>query len=114
MGLGPGDTPVSAADVVPALMELTVHREAETDAGRTFTKLVSLLFGAPPSPLSVSAFTTLSSALLLLQQTAPTGPTPRASFSISLHELILTGIPVGAACLRFLATDGSLVCSPLV
>lgn len=100
--------------MVPALVEPTVQREAAADAGRTFTKLVSLLFGAPPSTLSVSAFTTLSSAPLLLQQTVPTGPTPRAAFSTSLRELILTGTPVGAACLRFLATDGSLVCPPPV
>ena len=46
-GLGPGDTVVSKADTVPALVELTVHRGAEA-------KLVSLLPLASPSLLSLS------------------------------------------------------------
>ena len=45
-GLGPGDTVVSKADTVPALVELTVHRGAEA-------KLVSLLPLASPSLLSL-------------------------------------------------------------
>lgn len=71
---------MSQVDVAPALMELTVHGEADADPGRTFAELVSLLFRTPPSPLSVSPFVpTLSSSLLLLQQAVPTGPPPRAS-----------------------------------
>lgn len=68
---------MSKVDVAPALRELMVHGEAETDPGGTFAKLVSLLFLAPLSPLSVSPFVpALSSAPLLLQQTVPTDPPP--------------------------------------
>lgn len=52
--------------MVTVLMELTVYREAEADPGGAFTKVVSLLCSASPSPLSVSPFVpTLSSTPLL-------------------------------------------------
>lgn len=111
-GLGPGDTLVSKVDVVPDLMELTVHRGAEADPGGTFAKLVFLLLALPSRLLLSPCVLALSSTPLLpalnlggaLLQQITDPPAPRASLSISLNELVLTVIPVGETGLRFFAT----------